>query len=195
MNEQNKQIEIIRSGRKTLSIEIKQDLRIIVRAPSRMKSADIEKFIEEKTAWIEKHLNILRRRKEKTADKEPIKPFTCEEIEELAQRALTVIVPKVEAYATMIGVTYGKITVRNQVSRWGSCTAKGNLNFNCLLMLCPSYVLDYVIIHELCHRRHMNHSEAFWKTVELYCPEYKSAKAWLRENGGELIEKIRLMSS
>ncbi|MCR4596576.1 MAG: M48 family metallopeptidase, partial [Lachnospiraceae bacterium] len=69
------------------------------------------------------------------------------------------------------------------------CSAKGNLNFNCLLMQAPPEILDYVIIHELCHRRHMNHSREFWDEVGKFCPEYKARRRWLRENGDELMTK------
>ncbi len=183
-------IEIIKSKRRTVAVEIKPDLRVIVRAPLHMKQSEIQRFIVEKTPWIEGHLEIMRKRMEKaqTACGEPI---SGEEVRALGQKALRVIVPIVERYARIIGVTYGRITVRNQVSRWGSCSSKGNLNFNCLLMLCPDEVTEYVIIHELCHRRHMNHSAEFWKTVEAYCPDYERHKRWLKDNGGALIERMK----
>ena len=82
-----------------------------------------------------------------------------------------------------MGVKYGRITVRRQKTRWGSCSSKGNLNFNCLLMLCPDFVVDYVVVHELCHLKQMNHSERFWAEVERVLPQYKEARKWLKENG------------
>ena len=93
----------------------------------------------------------------------------------------------------MLGVDYGRIAIRNQVSRWGRCSSKGNLNFNCLLMLCPPEVVDYVVVHELCHRRHMDHSVAFWGEVERVLPDYKARRAWLKERGGVLIQRMRNM--
>ncbi len=187
----DRQIEIILSGRKTISVEIRRDLRIIVRAPHNMRRADIEKFISERSAWIEKHLNIMRERAE-AAQAEQVEPFTEQQLIRLADRAAEMIVPRVDEFASIIGVSYGRATIKNQLSRWGSCSAKGNLNFNCLLVLCPPEVLDYVIIHELCHRRHMNHSADFWAEVEKYCPDYRSSRAWLRENGGSLLASLRL---
>ena len=90
-----------------------------------------------------------------------------------------------------MGVTYGKVTIRSQKTRWGSCSARGNLNFNCLLMLTPPEVQDYVLVHELAHRIEMNHSPRFWKIVENVLPDYKRRKQWLRKEGTLLIERLR----
>lgn len=92
--------------------------------------------------------------------------------------------------SAQIGVSYGTITVRAQKTRWGSCSAKGNLNFNCLLVLLPENVQRYVVVHELCHRREMNHSQAFWREVAMYCPTYREDRKQLRAMGSELMEKI-----
>jgi predicted metal-dependent hydrolase len=89
-----------------------------------------------------------------------------------------------------MGVTYGRITVRSQKTRWGSCSSTGNLNFNCLLMLAPEQVVDYVVVHELCHRLHMNHSADFWKLVAAYLPDYARWRKWLKENGEELLSHL-----
>ena len=88
-------------------------------------------------------------------------------------------------------LTLNKITIKNLVSRWGSCSTKGNLNFNCLLMLTPDYVIDYIVVHELCHLREMNHSEKFWAEVEKIMPDYQRAELWLKQNGGNLISRMR----
>ena len=78
-------------------------------------------------------------------------------------------------------MTYGRITIRAQRSRWGSCSSKGNLNFNCLLMLTPSEIRDYVVVHELCHRIELNHSAYFWAEVARILPDYKECRKWLIE--------------
>ncbi len=117
--------------------------------------------------------------------------FTSDEIHSLADKALEFIPKRVKYYTKIMGVSYGRITIRNQVSRWGSCSAKGNLNFNCLLMLCPAEVLDYVVVHELCHPKEMNHSKKFWNEVSQFYPGYEQHKKWLKEHGNELIERLK----
>ena len=85
---------------------------------------------------------------------------------------------------------YGRIAVRCQKSKWGSCSAKGNLNFNCLLLLAPQEVLDYVVVHELCHLREMNHSARFWQYVAAVIPDHRERRRWLREHGAELMARV-----
>ncbi|HIY20272.1 MAG TPA: M48 family metallopeptidase [Candidatus Flavonifractor merdigallinarum] len=181
-----KSVEIIRSKRKTISVEIRRDLSVVVRAPMRMRSQEIQRFIQEKAGWIERNQERLRER-----SGEGLPKFTQAEIQALADRAVHIIPERVARFASLVGVDYGRITIRNQVSRWGSCSSKGNLNFNCLLMLCPPEVLDYVVVHELCHRKQMNHSPAFWGEVARVLPSYQRERAWLRENEGALIGRLR----
>ena len=83
----------------------------------------------------------------------------------MADQAVKTIPEKVRYYAPLVGVTYGRITIRNQRIRWGSCSSKGNLNFNCLLMLAPSEVLESVVVHQLCHWKEMNHSKMKWNQL------------------------------
>ena len=185
-HEKELDMKIIYSARKSIAIELRPDM-IIVRAPKGMSRREINAFLEEKRPWIEKHLEKLQERKSVLEQQQP---FTMDEIQALADKALCVIPDKVQKYAPLVGVTYGRITIRNQRSRWGSCSGKGNLNFNCLLMLCPEDVIDYVVVHELCHRKHMNHSAEFYAEVERVFPEYRKCKKWLKENGGMIISRL-----
>lgn len=177
--------ELICSKRRTIAVEIKGG-RVIVRAPLRMSKVEIEKFISSKADWINKHLEAA-----KHLQSAPVPPFTTAEIQKLADVALQDIPQRVRKYAAIIGVTVGRITIRNQKTRWGSCSSKGNLNFNCLLMLCPEEIRDYVVVHELCHRKELNHSPRFWNEVARVMPDYAQHRKWLKENGGSLIARLK----
>ncbi len=179
-------INVIRSNRRTIAVEIKSDLQIIVRVPIRMKDKDIERFLEENKTLIEKHIEAVKNRKA-----QQLQSFTDGEIKKLADAAVSDIPVRVKKYASLIGVTVNKVTIRNQKTRWGSCSSKGNLNFNCLLMLCPEDVRDYIVVHELCHLKEMNHSPRFWAQVEQILPDYKGCQKWLKENGNMLIGRLR----
>ncbi len=180
-------VRLIRSRRKTAAIEIRQDLSVLVRAPQRMPLPEIVSFLEEQAGWIEQHREKMRIRMER---QKQIPRFTQKEIRQLADQACEVIPQKVSYYAKCLGVTYGRITIRNQKTRWGSCSAKGNLNFNCLLMMTPEEVINYVVVHELCHRIEMNHSKAFWAQVERILPDYRQSRKWLKDHGTELIGRL-----
>ena len=179
--------EIIKSKRKSIGFEIKEAGRLIVRVPFSMSRDQIFREMEKNRDWIEKHMLIVQEREK---EREKLPKFTGEEVEKMVEEALTTIPPKVQEYAAVLGVSYGRITIRNQKSRWGSCSAKGNLNFNCLLVKVPEDVRDYVIIHELCHRMEMNHSKKFWKLVKDVLPDYRERRKWLKEKGNTLIERL-----
>ena len=97
---------------------------------------------------------------------------------------------RVGYWAEKIGVTYGRITNRLQASRWGSCAANRNLNFNCLLVLMPPKVLDSVVVHELCHRCHVTHSKEFYAEIDRIFPDYKRWNKWLKDNGGIYLKRV-----
>ena len=180
--------QLVRSRRKTIGIQVK-DGNVIVRAPLRARQEEIDRFVEKSGAWIRKHLQEQEEKRRREAA-HPVERMTREEVEALAQRAVKVIPERVAHYAPLVGVTYGRITIRNQRSRWGSCSAKGNLNFNCLLCLAPPEVLDSVVVHELCHRLEMNHSKRFYENVLRVFPDYYRQHAWLKEHGPELMRKM-----
>ena len=175
--------EVVRSKRKTLAAEIKQN-KLIIRAPMRATNEDINRFMLQHKKWIETHLAKAQKREKA---KEGLHKLTQEEITALAKQATEIIPERVKYYAPIVGVTYGNITIRKQKSRWGSCSSKGNLNFNCLLMLTPPEVIDSVVIHELCHWKEMNHSDKFYAEVLRVFPTYWEQDKWLKENGDILM--------
>ena len=180
-------LKIIRSDRKTISLEITLTGDVLVRAPRHVSEAEIRRFVESKSSWLAKHLQ----RKEK--DMESLQEegaFTDREMKRLVELSKQIIPEKVAYYARLMGVTYGRITIRNQKTRWGSCSREGNLNFNCLLMMAPPEVLDYVVVHELSHRLEMNHSAMFWAQVEKVIPDYREKRKWLKEHGGRLMMRM-----
>lgn len=181
-------IKLIRSNRKTVSIQINPDLSVTVRAPKYASTREIERIIKKREPWIRKHIDRMRELQAKEAALD-INYLTQEEIKELAKRAIKYIPERVAYFADLIGVTYGRVTIRNQKTRWGSCSSKGNLNFNCLLMLTPPEVIDYVVVHELCHRIEMNHSKAFWNEVSKIIPNYKVYVKWLRDEGSNIMRR------
>ena len=177
--------KIIRSNRRTIAIQISPDGSLIVRAPQAMSEAKIRQFVESKAHWIEKHQTAIKQRQ---ACAQP--PLSADELCQLSAAAKGDLAARVAKYAQAMGVSYGRITIRAQRTRWGSCSAKGNLNFNCLLMLCPEAVRDYVVVHELCHLKELNHSKAFWQEVARILPGYTQQKQWLKANGPSLIRRL-----
>ena len=175
--------ELIRSDRRTLSVQLKEDGTPLVRAPLRMSVPTIERFLREHWDWVEKQ-------QAKLAARPKAERMMEDELAALKARARGVFIARCAYYAPLVGVRFGQISVRSQHTKWGSCTAKGNLNFNCLLLLAPPEVLDYVVVHELCHRLEMNHSPRFWAEVQRVLPDYASARRWLKQNGGALLAKL-----
>lgn len=178
---------LIRARRKTLSIRITQEGNLEIRAPLGMPKGEIEAFLKEKAQWIETHrAKVLT---EYAQGQEA--PLGEEEILTLAEQMRQRLPEKLNRHAASMGVTFGRVTIRCQQTRWGSCSSRGNLNFNCLLMLAPEEVLDYVVVHELAHRKQMNHSALFWQEVERECPDYKKSLRWLKDRGGALLSRAR----
>lgn len=169
--------ELIRSKRKTVSITVKSDGQVIVRAPLLASTRRINEFVESKEDWIIKN---VKRVLENPAPKP--REFTPEEKKRLVKQARILITQRVEYYAPIVGVSYNRIAIKDTKTRWGSCSRDGNLNFSFRLVLKPIELLDYVVVHELCHRIHMNHSKEFWQEVERVLPDYKDRRKKLKYN-------------
>ena len=161
--------QLIRSRRKTLSMALRPE-GLVVRAPLRATNGQIEYFVEQHRQWVLQHQEKLERQKQQVA----LPSLTETELKALAEEARQYIPERVRYYAPKVGVNYGSITIRSQKARWGSCSGRGNLSFNCLLMLTPPKVIDSVVVHELCHRKELNHSAAFYVQVLRVFPEYRT---------------------
>ncbi len=179
---QDLEIVILRSARKTISLEMKPNGILQVKAPLRLSQRDIMEHVARHGNWIAKQME--RQKKVSEAD-----ALTEQELKALKKRARQVFLERTAYFAPLVGVDYGSITVRLQKSRFGSCSRQGNLNYNAALLLAPPEVLDYVVVHELCHRKHMDHSREFWQEVGRVCPGYRSHKNWLKENGSLILAR------
>lgn len=179
-------IPIIRSKRKTLSLELKNG-QAVVRAPRWVSRGEIEAFVHSRRDWLQK---AMAREEARRAELAAVVQLTEEELTQLVRLAKDYIPRRVAHFAPLIGVDYAKVTIRRQRGRWGSCSTKGNLSFNCLLMLTPPAVLDSVVVHELCHRKVMDHSHRFYALVERVMPDYQAQHQWLRQNGQALIARL-----
>ena len=178
---------VIRSRRKTLSMQVKGDGQVEIRAPLRTSDAEIRRFLETHRRWLEKHLQKAQALQQAKAG---VRKLTAAETAELKKKAKRILPERVAYWAPLIGVRPGRIAVRCQKTRWGSCSTKGNLNFNCLLMLAPEGVLDSIVVHELCHLKHMNHSKRFYAEIEKVLPDYRQHQQWLKENGEFLLARV-----
>ena len=148
-----------------------------------MSDCAIADFVARHEDWIRKKLATMQ--------KKPSGPRITEEgIDLLTERARAIIPPRVAYYASLVGVDYNRVTIRHQKTKWGSCSGKKNLNFNCLLLLAPTEVMDSVIVHELCHLKYMNHSKEFYQEVLRVCPNYKQYDRWLKQNGAGIIRRL-----
>lgn len=185
MDEQsiNLRVRVFCSQRKTTAIRVVSADTVEVRVPLGTPREEVDKILVKHWAWIEKRLIAFQ-------NSQPVARLTEEDIQLLAMQAKEELPPLVARFARQLGVTCGRITIRCQKSRWGSCSAKGNLNFNCLLMLTPPEVRMYVVAHELCHRLEMNHSDRFWYLLEQVLPDYRSQVAWLKQYGPGLINRL-----
>lgn len=178
---------VIYSNRRSCSISISPNDGLVLRVPLRTSDKEIQHMLLEKQHWIiTKYLEMQEKQKNR-----PVSDLTDTQRAALEKRyidAAKEYFPKRVAYFHQFtGGTYNRITIRDQKTRWGSCSARGTLSFNWRLMLAPPAILDYVVVHELCHLTHMDHSPAFWQAVEEVCPDYRTARKWLKDHGQELV--------
>ena len=181
LNKEEIEVEIIRSKRRSMAIQIRTDGSVVVRVPMHASDRAIKRFVSAHARWIADSRGQMFERRKKLADN----PYDIPAWESLSAAdkkiAKQKIMEHVDYYARRMEIDYGSISMRNQKSRWGSCSSKGNLNFNYRLAYLPEELLDYVVVHELAHRRHMDHSAAFWEEVETYYPAYKKCRQMLND--------------
>lgn len=152
--------------------------RLVVSVPYLASRRRIEAALAEKAGWIEEKLRLMK--------KVPLsltRTGTRRDFLKHKAAALALVKERLEHFNAFYGFRYGKITIRDQKSRWGSCSKKGNLSFNYRLALMPPRLADYVIVHELCHRGRFDHSPAFWRLVGQTIPDYAARRAELKRAG------------
>ncbi|NLL78369.1 MAG: M48 family metallopeptidase [Clostridiales bacterium] len=177
---------LIKSKRKTWAISVEENGEVLLKVPLFATEKEISRILSDKKDWIITHY----RKRQEILKNSPQSTLTEKQREALKKRyihAAKEYFPKRVAYFWQYtGGHYERITIREQKTRWGSCSSQGTLSFNWKLMLAPPAVLDYVVVHELCHLKHMNHSRDFWQAVEEVLPEYREQRRWLKEHGSEL---------
>lgn len=180
-------VEVFYSGRRTMGLEINARGQVRARMPQGMPGRSVMDFIKERQDWIVQKW-FLTEEKRRAMEQRPGPDYAGNPELEAAYRkkARQQLEARTAYFANLMEVTYNRIAIRAAKTRWGSCSAQGNLNFHWKLILMPSEVLDYVVVHELAHRREMNHSPRFWAEVEGVLPDYRKRRKWLKEFGGQV---------
>jgi predicted metal-dependent hydrolase len=161
-------------------VSVREDGCVRITLPRWGSMREAREFVGRLDSWIERQ----RRRLEEDRRKVPRVPDT--DRRHGLERARRELPPRLFELAASLGLTVSKVSVRNQRWRWGSCSPRGHICLNWRLVRMPSWVRDYVLIHELMHLQRLDHSKKFWKLVAQQCPDYQAARRWLRENGRAL---------
>lgn len=158
-----------------LRISIHPGGEVVVTVPKNTNEYLVQKFLSDKADWIEKKVRIMEKYQKvrKTS-------LSKKEIAQLKQKAHIISEERLAYFNKHYRYTWNTVTIRAQKSRWGSCSQKGNLNFNYKIALLPENLTDYIIVHELCHLKEFNHSEKFWDLVRETIPDYKERRKQLR---------------
>ena len=172
---------LIRSDRRSIGIEVDREGKVTVRTPYSCEKKRIDRFLLEKENWIRQKVKLQKENAMKRQEKREMPEAEKKYYRNLAREVLGA---RTGYYARKMGVTYGRISIREQKTRWGSCSSVGNLNYNWKLVLMPPEILDYVVVHELCHILHHDHSAAFWREVERFFPDWRECRRQLAEVAG-----------
>ena len=171
------QYRLVRSKRKSLAIEVTASLEIIVRAPLFLSKGKIERFVEEHEQWAEKAIEKI---KEKQKNRPP--ELNEQQIKILKEKAREILPERVKFYSEIMSLFPSAVKITSAKTRFGSCSGKNSLCFSLYLMRYPNEAIDAVVVHELAHVRHKNHSPAFYAEIERYLPDYRQ-RAKLLKNG------------
>jgi predicted metal-dependent hydrolase len=168
----------VRQSKRSRSIRmtIDPDEGLVVTVPNAWFERFVEGFLQKKSAWILKHMKRMKKMEGRTVIK-----ISKDEYEKNKNGFLRQIITRVEFFNSLYKFRYSKISVRNQISLWGSCTRAGNLQFNYKLFAVSKEALDYVVVHELCHLQEHNHGPRFWKLVSRVVPDYKTIRKTLHQ--------------
>lgn len=166
--------EIIRSKRRTVSLQVRCDGSVLVRAPLRTSEKAIDEFVIKHENWIKSKQKIAKNR-------HIPEDFSENEVKELKSKLKEIITPILEKYSKIMGVEPIKISINSAKTRFGSCSSKKTLNFSYRLALYPYEAIEYVCVHELAHLKEMNHSKKFWQIVASILPDYKKRKELLKK--------------
>ena len=158
-----------------LSITVHCDGAIVLTMPAYLPERFAAHFLRSKCSWLFRKLSYFRR----FGGARPA-PRRKHEYHIYKERARELVLSRLAHFNQQYGLAFARITIRDQKTRWGSCSQKGTLSFNYRLALLPPALADYVIVHELCHLAHLDHSQAFWKKVAEAIPEYAALKRQLR---------------
>lgn len=161
---------------KRMRLAVYCDASVVVTVPRGVEMGLIEKFLQEKRSWIEDKISYFTQFKNK-----PITRFSEADYKKHKDEAFALACARVAYFNQIYGFSYNEINIKNQKTRWGSCSAKGNLNFNYKILFLPEAVRDYVVVHELCHLKEFNHSRKFWTLVSKSLPDYGKLRTELRE--------------
>lgn len=181
---------IVRSNRRSYGISIDEQGAVTLRIPLRGSEKLAMEMAEDKQGWIYEKVMLQKERfnqKQRLQQQSGMSEQQKAALEKRYRQAAKEYFPRrADYFAQLVGVSYDRIRIAEQKTRWGSCSSNRTLSFNWKLMLAPPHVLDYVVVHELCHLKEMNHSPRFWAEVEKIIPEYKEYRKWLKENGNTL---------
>ena len=186
------QCRVVRSRRKSYGVVVGKDAKVEIRIPLRGSLTKAAELADGWKDWIADKISLQQERSKETKaleekSRQRFTPGQREALERRYRKAAREYIPaRAKYYADILGVQFTRVRIAEQKTRWGSCSQSGTLSFHWKLMLAPEGVLDYVIIHEVCHLMEMNHSKKFWAWVAFLMPDYEEKRKWLKEHGEEL---------